>query len=157
MALLQYVNGLYDSPSFYRVTYRRNVSFTVTKLDAMSPKKLKIKLNALLLTHMDILKEIDICEPTVVPVLKNIECPITYNNITSDFIECPVCKTCYDYSDEKVNQWFLSRKKCCICRATVNTAAKNIQGYNTIVYKLKQGINDNNNYNDSDSDNDNDN
>jgi hypothetical protein len=146
MALLQlFAYGIqggfsYSSTSTsWNVKYKRNEYFTLEPaIDcAMNRETLKIKLNDMLLTHLDVLNKINICEPFVVPVLKNIECPITYNNITNDFIDCAVCKTCYDYSDEKVIQWFSSRRKCSICRSTINKTAKNIRGYNTIFYELK--------------------
>jgi hypothetical protein len=165
MALLQLfaygIQGGFPYPSTstsWNVKYKRNEYFTLEPaIDcAMNRETLKIKLNALLLIHLDVLNKINICDPFVVPVLKNIECPITYNNIKNDFIDCAICKTCYDYSNEKVIQWFSSRRKCSICRSTMKNITKNIQGYNTIFYELKlkfkQVIHDDNDHYDDDDD-----
>ncbi len=128
-----------STSNLWTVRYKRNEYFTIEPaIDCgIIRETLKIKLNALLSIHKEILKKIDNCESFVVPVLKNIECPITYNKITNEFIDCAVCKTCYDYSDEKVIQWFLLKSECSICKSTIKNITKNIQGYNTILYELK--------------------
>ena len=149
MALLQLVAygaqdiylGENTNTIFSNVTYNRYNDFTLTKEETICPIKsrqiISKKINTLLLTHIFIIKNININEPIVIPMLKNIECPITYNDITNDFIECSVCKICYDYSYEEVQEWHYKYNKCSICRSEMNKTIKNIHGYNIILSELK--------------------
>jgi hypothetical protein len=88
-------------------------------------------------THKNIINNINLTNPYIIPVLKNTECPITYSEITGNFIECTVCKTCYDYTNTEVITWFNSHRNCSICRGKIDKTIKNINGYDAIYSTLK--------------------
>lgn len=122
----------------------------------MDPRqKLRYMLEPLLDMHKKVVRKLDLNETFIVPVLRNTECPITYSEITDDFIECKVCKICYNYSDENVIKWFHSHNKCSLCRGEIDKTLKNIHGYNTIYSALKFEMNlKKHSYYDDDSDGD---
>ena len=146
MALLQLVAyGAQDiylgggsNVSFHNVTYRRHESFTISsETDKAKKMNLRQMLRNMLCIHNNVTKKINLAEPFIVPLLKNTECPITFTEISGDFIECTVCKICYNFSDENVKKWFKTHSKCSLCRGAMNKTVKNIHGYNTVYSALK--------------------
>lgn len=135
--------------TFFNATYRRHESFSISPTPAEnqitiemdSRQKLRYMLEPLLNMHKKVLQKVNMNETFIVPILKNIECPITYNDITGDFVECTVCKICYDYSDQNIKKWFHSYNKCSLCRGEMDETLKNIHGYNTVYSKLKLEMN----------------
>jgi hypothetical protein len=69
--------------------------------------------------HIQVLSKNDISLYKDTYMLKNKECPITLNDITDLFIECPTCKICYDYYGTR--QYFQTKSSlCCYCRQLID-------------------------------------
>lgn len=87
--------------------------------------------------HAKIIKQTDISVHIAKRELKNQECPITLNEITSQYIQCHICLTTYDYCEDII-QWYKSNPRCAYC---TNSMRKPIQPidlyYNQIYEKLK--------------------
>ena len=57
-------------------------------------------------------------KPINTPILKNIECPITLNEITDLYLECSTCKMCYDYNT--TIHYFKNKSICSHCRQNID-------------------------------------
>ena len=84
--------------------------------------------------HVCMINELDITNHIIINRINNIECPITYKEITNQYIECSNCKMCYDYAD--TIDWFESRKCCCYCTLPICIKPIDIQ-YNQIYKYLR--------------------
>lgn len=96
------------------------------------------KLSELMLLHSFLILQLDINEPIIAPKLKNTVCSITLETISNEYIECPTCFNCFDYSHENVISWFSTHNKCAVCKQTFNYEVKHVGGENQIYNELKK-------------------
>lgn len=68
-------------------------------------------------------------------ILKNIECPITYTEITDLYIECETCKTCYDYI--LTEHYFKNNPICACCRDDIDIEPLSLSSHSEIYLLLK--------------------
>ncbi len=119
-----YFVGDVNVPGFYRMN-KNFIAYTKS-------------LSHLVLLHSFLIVQLDIDNPIIKPKLKDTICSITYETICNEYVECPTCSNCFDYSNDQVKYWFISHRKCAVCKQTFNPIVKHVGGENHIYNELKK-------------------